>query len=765
MDILMSDSEDGLETIDELRVKIARLKDELAQASREKVQAAEYGLAVLDEKQQLKQQNEEMEILFETAKQELQMAKEALDHQHQWQRKHTEQEVSHEQNLLQETASREAELTKRLGDVEQDLKVKLQELNHVKIENSKIHSRHVELTSSFEKMESEKKILKDELRDIKFRESRMMRDYSELEEENTTMQKHISSLKSSQIEYESLKHENRRLTEEIQYLNSNIDDQVRLREITEKQIEETLQALESEREQKHQLKKQIDQAMLMELEAINNDLENNTSLVEVEEDEFDGESPPAHPLLQQMEYEMQADEEGNSHRDLNRTGSLYSEIHSTEIKKLEEQLAQLETEKSELSKTLEMSQSELESTKGVLQSLGDLPIENGEVEGEVEEAIPPNLNETQQKLYQLVRLVKQYEKKYATAMAEINSLKSEMMAQGNRNRDDNTKKEAQSGIINEQNRKHQDTIKDLKGQLKQLSDLVGETQGHLNCTQDELVNISEDVGQLYTNMCLVNSESPNKKMQEHLKLARQSRRENFTHEFSSRLKEVTTENGIDGTKSSSAQISHGLVSKLHGNPVTCSNLLLAIRDQVKFLKRAVEQAAEMSRQRGKERNETETEDLKEEVVKLKLLLQTKREQVATLRTVLKANKTTAEVALANLKGKYENEKYIIADTLTKLRTELKALKEDAATFSSLRAMFAKRCDEYVTQLEEMHRQIAAADEEKKTLNSLLRMAIQQKLALTQRLEDLECHQESQMVPHRQPRHPRRHKPAKVHVIE
>lgn len=78
MDILMSDSEDGLETIDELRVKIARLKDELAQASREKVQAAEYGLAVLDEKQQLKQQNEEMEILFETAKQELQMAKEVI---------------------------------------------------------------------------------------------------------------------------------------------------------------------------------------------------------------------------------------------------------------------------------------------------------------------------------------------------------------------------------------------------------------------------------------------------------------------------------------------------------------------------------------------------------------------------------------------------------------------------------------------------------------------------------------------------------------
>lgn len=48
-----------------------------------------------------------------------------------------------------------------------------------------------------------------------------------------------------------------------------------------------------------------------------------------------------------------------------------------------------------------------------------------------------------------------------------------------------------------------------------------------------------------------------------------------------------------------------------------------------------------------------------------------------------------------------------------------------------------RCDQYVTQLDEMQRQLAAAEDEKKTLNSLLRMAIQQKLALTHRLEELE----------------------------
>lgn len=48
------------------------------------------------------------------------------------------------------------------------------------------------------------------------------------------------------------------------------------------------------------------------------------------------------------------------------------------------------------------------------------------------------------------------------------------------------------------------------------------------------------------------------------------------------------------------------------------------------------------------------------------------------------------MALTNLKSKYETEKSMVTTTMMKLRNELKALKEDAATFSSLRAMFATR---------------------------------------------------------------------------
>lgn len=66
--------------------------------------------------------------------------------------------------------------------------------------------------------------------------------------------------------------------------------------------------------------------------------------------------------------------------------------------------------------------------------------------------------------------------------------------------------------------------------------------------------------------------------------------------------------------------------------------------------------------------------------------------------MLKANKQTAEVGLSNLKTKYDSEKEVVSHTMMKLRNELRLLKEDAATFSSLRAMFAARCEEYATQV-------------------------------------------------------------------
>ena len=72
----MSSTIDSQDNVYELRQEIVRLQNELAESTRERDQAAEYGLAVLAEKSDLQQKLEDLEVLYETTKHELDCAKE-----------------------------------------------------------------------------------------------------------------------------------------------------------------------------------------------------------------------------------------------------------------------------------------------------------------------------------------------------------------------------------------------------------------------------------------------------------------------------------------------------------------------------------------------------------------------------------------------------------------------------------------------------------------------------------------------------------------
>jgi len=174
----------------------------------------------------------------------------------------------------------------------------------------------------------------------------------------------------------------------------------------------------------------------------------------------------------------------------------------------------------------------------------------------------------------------------------------------------------------------------------------------------------------------------------------------------------------------------------------------------------VKSAAESTLQSKMAVEDKDRAELYQTINKLKILLTTKREQVSSLRSVLRSNKTSAEGALQCLRDKYESEKRLKDESMDTLRKELKQFKEDAATFASARAMFTARCEElngwfvywgsvthkhivifFSAKLESAQEGLRAAEEEKKTLNQLLRMAIQQKLHLTQRMEDIEVDRE------------------------
>lgn len=555
-----------------------------------------------------------------------------------------------------------------------------------------------------------------------------------------------------------MKHEVKRLQEEADDLNVQLDDAVNLKKIVDKNYEEAIAALQHEREQKHALKKELDTRLNQEsmfnlsnlpqlgglTEGLPRSMHHDNGVAPEEDDS-------GNPALRRIEADFKKDDTKSPVKPgPGKVNDILSEIQENEVKKLEQLLEQSESEKSELQNALEEAQKLIEDTqrdlieqksranqlKAQISSVISSPESPG-VEDSLEELIAKESDPEKRALLEMKKNLFSNEKKYSTALSEISHLQSEInkLQEKGHSGSKQGNKEFDSAIndLRSKCNQYEELIKDLEKDLKTMTLAAGEAQGSLNTTQDELVRVTEELAQLYHLVCEVTGETPSRVMLDHAKASSQLARQENGEE-----KEEEKDDEKSDETSPKKDISS---SESKGDPISCYKLSETIMDQVKYLKRAVEHLMEVSRQRGDDSESSDVLELQEQTVKLKAMLSTKREQIATLRSVLKANKSTAEIALANLKQKYENEKVIVTETMMKLRNELKALKEDAAMFALLIAIFCKRCDKYVTQLDEQQRQLISAEEEKKTLNLLLRMVIQQKLTLTQRLEDLEFDRE------------------------
>ncbi|XP_073953648.1 microtubule-associated protein Bicaudal D [Choristoneura fumiferana] len=564
----------------ELKGEIERLGRELDQASSEKIQSAQLGLVLLEEKSALQQRCDELEALFENTRHELEITQEALMKLDSTQKVTTQSGIEQENALLNESAAMESSLTLQIMELEGETKQLRHELDRVVNERDRLLTESSELGVDKASREADRVALRAELREARQREQRLLLDIGDLEDENISLQKQVSALRSSQVEFEGLKHEVRQLREEAENLRAAADETAALRRIAERQLGEALEALQAEREAKFAAKKELDAHLSREAAY------NITNLAySIRGMPEDGGSDEGSPGASNSEL---AAAMGDHHADL------FSEVHLHEVARLEKQLEQAHNENSQLTASVRAAQATAESESACAAVL---------------------------------RCGLQRAASRVTALAAL----------------------------------------------------------HSDCAPAPLDEKAEGGGR-------------------------------------------RAAGGAAG----------------RGGVARAADTLL---DQLTHLRAALDAALDSRRHHhrapGMESEERAAElvELQEQVIKLKSLLSTKREQIATLRTVLKSNKNTAEVALANLKSKYETEKTIVTETMLKLRNELRLLKEDAATFSSLRAMFAARCEEYVTQVDELTQALAGAEDEKKTLNQLLRLAVQQKLALTQRLEELEVDRE------------------------
>eukprot|EP00061_Rhincodon_typus_P018928 g48320.t1 len=309
--------------------------------------------------------------------------------------------------------------------------------------------------------------------------------------------------------------------------------------------------------------------------------------------------------------------------------------------------------------------------------------------------------------------------KYKVAIADVNELKEELKNLKAKYTDNENKYEKEKArneseiqvlteklaLLEKTNKQDRDQVICLEKELKKVSEVAEGTQGSLTVAQDELVTFSEELANLYNHVCMCNNETPNRVILDYFKEGKGVRSSPEGKErrspvlltkglFPGEMGKIENGNG-DTVSSSGSPLPSPMSysSDPRKEPMNIYNLIAVIRDQIKHLQKAVDRSTELSKQRPASPElgpaaDKDKEVFMDEILKLKSLLSTKREQIATLRTVLKANKQTAEVALTNLKSKYEIEKAMVTETILKLRNELKALKEDAATFSSLRAMFA-----------------------------------------------------------------------------
>uniref|UniRef100_A0A3Q1H140 Bicaudal D homolog 2 (Drosophila) n=1 Tax=Acanthochromis polyacanthus TaxID=80966 RepID=A0A3Q1H140_9TELE len=766
-----------------LRVEVERLTRELRETTHEKIQAAEYGLAVLEEKQQLKQRFDELETEYETVRQELDQLKEAFGQAYSTHRKVAADGESREESLILESASKEALYQQKVLELQNELRQAKASLCSAQAENDRLSSIALEMRENSDLAELQRSQLRDDIREYKVREARLLQDYSELEEENISLQKQVSVLRQNQVEFEGLKHEIRRLEEDSQCLHSQLEEAMRLREIAERQLTEALETIKTEREQKATLRKELSHYMTIGGSVYSSSFSISIDNPKLHEDPSTITEPDNDDLIRGFENGLvKAGESDEDNRmAVNKRGEafkpapslvddLLSELNISEIQKLKQQLVQVDREKAALISSLQESQKQLEQAYGTVSEQKETvnrltenlsAMRKLQASKERQSALDSEKDRDSHDdgdYYELdINGPEILQCKYTVAVSEAGELRQELKTlraqyeecrtqyEDERARLENDVQDLRSKLMSLEKISQVDKaeVARLEKELRLVSEAAGESLGSLNVAQDELIAFSEELANLYNHVCMCNNETPNRVMLDYYKEGKALvRRGQEGKEHQS----VLLTNGLisetEPSKSGSNSTTATAAPEHRPEPMNIYNLVAIIRDQIRHLQQAVDRTTELSRQRLANLElstvaDKDKEACMEEILKLKSLLSTKREQIATLRAVLKANKQTAEVALANLKSKYDSEKGMVTETMMKLRNELKALKEDAATFSSLRAMFATRCDEYVTQLDDMQRQLAAAEDEKKTLNSLLRMAIQQKLALTQRLEDLE----------------------------
>lgn len=483
----------------------------------------------------------------------------------------------------------ETSLNMQILELENDSKQLRHELERVTNERDRMLQENADMGRDKSGTEAERSKLKAELKEMKFRETRMLQDYSELEEENITLQKQVSSLKCSQIEFEGAKHEIRRLTEEIELFQSQVQDLANLKKIAETQMEEALQALQSEREAKYALKKELDSHINREsMYNISNLAYSIRGMDEVSGSDMEDDLPTLKRFEADLNNELKSPDGTKV--------DLFSEIHLNELKKYEKQLEQLESEKSNLTTNLRDAQQNLDKSQNDLQNfMAKVSLLAAHVDSlhhlrkqiETEDQMKDiDLNKQKAINDKLNEIVHQYTSWFTLSAKEIDVLKSDLTEIQKGINCSDAMTVLRNEITNVKNKllnTEQKTL-DLHADVKTLSMLSQNAGQSLNSARGTLVTLSDDLAQLYHLVCTVNGETPNRVVLDH------------------KTEDLSLDN--DSLSAIQSQLKSDLLIQQPnvfedlqglGDAIEVKKYVDTIKDQIKYLKTAVEHAIELNK--------------------------------------------------------------------------------------------------------------------------------------------------------------------------
>uniref|UniRef100_A0A7E4VTZ3 Kinesin-like protein n=1 Tax=Panagrellus redivivus TaxID=6233 RepID=A0A7E4VTZ3_PANRE len=686
--------------VEDLRRQIVKLTEELEKAEDDNNKAGELGMAIFKEKEQLEFRLGELQEQYESLRIEADTTKKAFELFKAQHKAAAHNEIDHEERLLSETAAREDEYQKKISALEAEIKILQPELQRNKVELERLQAEIAKNTHTIDDLENQRRQLRDEIKELKQRDQALQNDNMDLEETNVALEKTVSSLKQGQIEMEALKMEVKRLCKENADLTELKADTEHILAYAQRQNQELHDKNQLEREEKLALKRELEHMRNAEQLSHLNSL-----LVGMESEN-----------LRQMENSFVSDGTIDTHFGTTpASGSdLFSEIHGG----LNENVSRLEQEKEALAKQMEeLKSSYVKMALPLLSQLNINGYENMDIE-EIKELFELAQERLRDKM-ESGKLDKVTEKLFEQQKSDLRT--AIMFAGANHAK-----------------------VAAMRDQMLLLGNLL--SQSHTEIVGKE--NISDKVTQIMQNLHEIakeNAESSNQETEEG-EDSRETTRSprllaidpiNHAVLADSFLKEISPKlSSVDKIESLFSE--SDFREKLVENEDT-GKLVKNLQELVDVVRCAVD----TSIQQQLKNIDVNAAEMLAENQKLKHSLNVKRDQVKTLRHVLSKNKTSTEEAMASVREKFESEKQIKDEHVATLRSELKQFKEDAATFASHRAMYTARCEEYQEQVESLKESLKTAEEEKKTLNQLLRMAIQQKLSLTQRLEDLEMDRERQ----------------------